>query len=247
MPLRKLWNSICGKGDTNDAVEAPIQTTDKSASVDQSSGVHAVTSAVTAERKAEHKNAEPKGERVRLHTASVSAASASEPAPIAAGAAKAIKTEKPKLDRADAKLCKQIDSMDVRIVLEVGVNDGTRGRTVVENLTRRGHSMPVCYIAVDEFEMGGNTLTLREFHRQLREHPAKVHLVPMPVEQGLDRVLRTYGQVDLILWADQSDPTEAQQRLLTRLSKPETTFMRRQSGIWSTSCIPSTGAVRKAA
>ncbi len=104
---------------------------------------------------------------------------------------------------------------------------------MLHSLTHKGHSTPIHYIAIDEFEMGGNALSLRDFHKQLREFPAKAHLVPMTIDAGLDRVVRTYGQVDLVLWSADQPPTPAQQNALTRLCKPSTIVFAQENGRWS--------------
>ncbi len=116
--------------------------------------------------------------------------------------------------------------------MEIGIADGRRGLSIVSALTRPGHSTPVRYIAIDPFEMGPRQVSLREFHKQLREFPAKVHLVPMDVNAGLDRVVRTYGQVDVILWDEAEPPTPMQLTLLERLSKPATLMLIHDNGQW---------------
>ena len=145
----------------------------------------------------------------------------------------AVKSGPPGVAREHKKLCKRIESLGIQSVLEIGVGDGRRGTSLVSTLTRKGHSTPVHYIVVDQFEMGGESLSLRAFHKQLREYPAKVHLVPMDIDAGLDRVVRTYGQVDLIVWGDPQLPSESQRSLLARLSKPTTWLMIERDGVWT--------------
>ena len=135
--------------------------------------------------------------------------------------------------RDDKKLFRRIESLSVQSVLEVGVGDGARSLALLQTMTHKGHSTPIHYIAIDEFEMGGNQLTLREFHKQLREYPAKAQLVPMPIDAGLDRVVRTYGQVDLVIWSAEQPPTTKQQDTLHRLSKPTTIIFSQEEGRWS--------------
>ena len=137
------------------------------------------------------------------------------------------------VSREDKRLFRRIESMSVASVLEVSVGDGTRALAMLQTLTHKGHSTPLHYLAIDEFEMGGSDLSLRNFHRQLREYPAKAHLVPMPIDAGLDRVVRTFGQVDLIVWANPQPPTAKQLRALTRLSKPGAIMFSTQNGRWS--------------
>ena len=122
---------------------------------------------------------------------------------------------------------------DPHSILEIGIHD--RSLDILDQLTRPGHSTPIRYIAVDEFEMGDSQVTLREYHQQLREFPAKAHLVPMPVEQGLQRVLTTYGQMDLVFWNHEAAPSETQLQFLSRLAKPTTVFLTRVNDRWDDS------------
>ena len=135
--------------------------------------------------------------------------------------------------RDDKKLFRRIESLSVQSVLEVSVGDGLRSMAMLQALTHKGHSTTIHYIAIDEFEMGGNALRLRDFHKQLREYPAKAHLVPMTIDAGLDRVVRTYGQVDLVIWSADQPPTTVQRDALARLSKPTTIVFAQENGRWS--------------
>ncbi|PAY18496.1 hypothetical protein CKO51_15920 [Rhodopirellula sp. SM50] len=139
-----------------------------------------------------------------------------------------------------------MESLSVQSVLEVGVGDGRRSLAMLHALTHKGHSTPIHYIAIDEFELGGNALSLRDFHKQLREYPAKAHLVPMAIDAGLDRVVRTYGQVDLILWSAEQPPTPAQHSALARLSKSHTVVFAQENGRWSET-LPGLAAGKRAA
>nr|WP_143547937.1 hypothetical protein [Rhodopirellula sp. SM50] len=148
--------------------------------------------------------------------------------------------------RDDKKLFRRMESLSVQSVLEVGVGDGRRSLAMLHALTHKGHSTPIHYIAIDEFELGGNALSLRDFHKQLREYPAKAHLVPMAIDAGLDRVVRTYGQVDLILWSAEQPPTPAQHSALARLSKSHTVVFAQENGRWSET-LPGLAAGKRAA
>ncbi len=193
MPLRKLWNSICGKS----------KPADRTPSTDQPAAGGPATP-----------DQQPVG-------AAVKPAAESPP-----------KTSSPAVAREHKKLCRRLESLAPRSVLEIGIADGRRGLSIVSALTREGHATPVRYIAIDPFEMGPRQVSLREFHKQLREFAAKVHLVPMDVNAGLDRVVRTYGQVDVILWDQAQPPTRMQSALLERLSKPSTLILCHESGQW---------------
>jgi len=205
MPLRKLWNSICGKSTTSTEATKP----DANQQVTQ-----------------------PK------------VAAGSTP-----GSALSSKAIRNAVSREDKKLFRRIESMSIRSVLEVSVGDGCRALAMLQTLVPSSDAKSIHYIAIDEFEMGGNSLTLRAFHKRLREFPAKAQLVPMKIDAGLDRVVRTYGQVDLIIWASDQSPTTEQQKVLARLSKPNTIVFSRQDDRWSeTLCsVLTNGSSRRAA
>lgn len=155
--------------------------------------------------------------------------------------------KKSALSREDKRLCQRLESLSVRSLLEIGVGDGQRSisllQTLVDSSLQNTNSAEqtatsdssLLYLAVDQFEMGGNPLTLREFHKQLREVNVKAQLLPMAVEAGLDRVLRTVGQVDLVLWSAEEKPTAQEESLLTRLSRSETLVFTSSDGSWTES------------
>ncbi len=211
MPLRKLWNSICGK--TTGSAAEPIS--------------HPVGDIGPKVSKTPAKSPSPS-------PASQAPSQASAQAPVSRPATfEAVKSLRGSATRDDKKLFRRIEALGVNSVLEVTLGDGRRSLAMLEQLTHKGHSTPLHYIAIDEFELGGGELLLRDFHRHLREYPAKVQLVPMPIDSGLDRVVRTFGQVDLILWAADQPPTAAQMDKLARLSKTSTVLVTKPDGRWS--------------
>ena len=222
MPLRKLWNSIRGKSATPK--------------------VHASSETVSpgTGRPESGLNPEPP-----TQPAQQTSPPPQRPATVPARPATP-KSISGAATRDDKKLFRRMDSLSVQSVLEVGVGDGRRSLAMLHALTHKGHSTPIHYIAIDEFELGGNALSLRDFHKQLREYPAKAHLVPMAIDAGLDRVVRTYGQVDLILWSADQPPTPAQHNALARLSKSHTIVFAQENGRW-TETLPGLAAGKRAA
>lgn len=210
MPLRKLWNSIRGK-----SAPAPP------------------TPPISSEKSRQPDRQTTKADNNSTVQAPVIAQTPAIQSPAIAGRAIAAKAIRGAASRDDKKLFRRIESLSIQSVLEVSVGDGLRSLAMLQALTHKGHSTPIHYIAIDEFEMGGNVLTLREFHKQLREYPAKAQLVPMSIDSGLDRVVRTYGQVDLVIWSADEAPTARQRDMLARLSKPTTIVVSQENGRWS--------------
>jgi len=124
------------------------------------------------------------------------------------------------VSREDKRLCRRVESLRPQSILEIGVGDGTRAIALLSGLAQADGG--VHYAAIDPFEMAGGHLTLKAFHRMIREQRATAQLVPLPVAAGMQRVLRTVGQVDVIVWSGDQPPSAAEQHLLRRLSKPAT-------------------------
>ncbi|MEO1529556.1 MAG: hypothetical protein AAFX06_29385, partial [Planctomycetota bacterium] len=102
----------------------------------------------------------------------------------------------------------------------------------LEALADRKNATPVRYVAIDQFELGGGSLKLRDFHVRLRSLSASVQMVPMEVTAGLQRIASTTGAVDAIIWAEPQPPTDRQLGLLARISKPETTLVQYDGERW---------------
>ena len=115
-----------------------------------------------------------------------------------------------------AGLCKQVKSVRVNAVLEISVGDGSRALAVLETIKKTNKD--VRYVAIDQFEMAGGPITLKQFHQALRSRGFRAQLFPETMERGLSRVAHTIGSVDLVLIGA---PREAWQtpQILTLLSR----------------------------
>ncbi|TWU04548.1 hypothetical protein [Stieleria varia] len=129
-----------------------------------------------------------------------------------------------------AGLTKQFKGLSVNTVLEVGVGDGTRAIAILQSLLKANPDAKIHYIAVDQFEMNGG-IELRAFHKQLRGISSLVNLLPMPTRAGLDRVARTYGQVDLLIWNDPE--VNVLSAPLDRICKASGSVFLQTDGKWS--------------
>ncbi len=190
MPLRKLWNSLCGNG------SARTNRAESKTSVRGESDGH------------ERAPQADCGSNQSPRTTDVD----SRPAKPKSGKS---------LSRDDKKLLRRLEALKVQSVLEISVDDGNRSVLLMQKLTGALVD-PVHYIAVDQFELGPSGLTLRQFHQDLRQNGVTAQLVPMPPTAGLGRVLRTFGQVDAVIWGGQLEPNPDQRHRLARLSKPAT-------------------------
>ena len=63
-------------------------------------------------------------------------------------------------------LCKQVRATQAKSVLEVGVGDGSRAVAVMGTLANSGS--PIRYFGIDQFELAGGAVSLKDFHRSLR-------------------------------------------------------------------------------
>ncbi len=127
-------------------------------------------------------------------------------------------------------LCRMIKKTGAGSVLEVGVGDGTRAEAVLRTLLKSRPDPAIRYIAIDQFELAGGPVTLKQFHQQIRAIGVKPSLIPMPTVQGLTRVAHTFGSVDLVLLADAE--IDAIDHVLARVTHPESLVLRFDGQTW---------------
>lgn len=127
-----------------------------------------------------------------------------------------------------AGLCKQIKSVDVDSILEISVADGSRALAVLQAVQKRNENAR--YIAIDQFEMSGGPVTLKQFHQTLRSSGFRPQVFPETMERGLIRVAHTIGTVDLVLIAcpPETWQTPQIQALLSRVTHQETLVLYRE-------------------
>ena len=127
-----------------------------------------------------------------------------------------------------AGLCKQIKSVDVDSILEISVEDGSRALAVLQAVQKRNENAR--YIAIDQFEMAGGPVTLKQFHQTLRASGFRPQVFPETMERGLIRVAHTIGTVDLVLIAAAPVTWQTPQllALLSRVTHQETLVLYRE-------------------
>lgn len=135
-------------------------------------------------------------------------------------------------DRSKSDLSNLLEELSFSTVLEIGVGDGQRAVEFLSHIVTGNRS--IRYFAIDQFELGGGELTLREFHQMLRSVGVRPQIFPETIPDGLTRFLHTIGTADLILIADQISESGAQQvqHLLMRVSNEKTTILERQQNQW---------------
>lgn len=131
-----------------------------------------------------------------------------------------------------AALCKQIGALPARSVLEIGVGDGSRAVAVLGTLAKSGS--PVRYFGIDQFELAGGAVSLKDFHRTMRGAGIRPQIFPEPVDRGLVRFLHTVGTADLVLLDQPAETLENPQvgQLLKRISNAQTTILYLQDDVW---------------
>ena len=98
-----------------------------------------------------------------------------------------------------AGLCRQIKKSSIRSVLEIGIGDGSRAQQIINVLEKSDAEGPIRYHVIDQFEMAGGSLSLKDYHKQLRNIGVKPNLIPMPTAAGIARFANTVGVVDLVI------------------------------------------------
>lgn len=180
----------------------------------------------------------------------------SEPpaSPAAAVAARPSVTAKPAASKGfslfggnpHAGLCKLVAASGAQTVLEVGVGDGSRAIAVVQTLAKQGITPRYC--GIDEFELSGASLGLKDFHRNLRAAGIRAQIFPESVDRGLVKFLHTIGRADLVLLSRPGEWVEEPRigHLLRRVSHPGSTILVFRNDAWSRLELPGEAMQRAA-
>lgn len=129
-------------------------------------------------------------------------------------------------------LCRTLLELSPATILEIGVGDGHRTVDFLTGMQETGLS--VRYAAIDQFELAGGNLSLRNFHQMLRSLSVRPHLFPEPIVNGLTRFLHTIGSADVVLISENVAEENRQQvmQLLSRISNQRTTILQLQDAHW---------------
>ena len=204
MPLLKLWNALRGRRPAAAAADPAPETPASSAGAQAAVPASVVKAEPPAKRSA---SAKPAGGRGVLGM--------------------------PRRDPHRA-LCKLIRPLRPATILEISVGDGSRAVAVLQTLAKAQPETPPRYVAIDQFELAGGPVTLKQFHQRLRQENVRPQVFPDAVDQALLRVAYTVGAIDLILIADPSAEWDAPQRqqLLGRVTHGDSVVMRFDGEQW---------------
>ena len=192
MPLSRIWNAFFGRPAPPDESktslsERPTGSDSKRTGTPATPGPGATRGTPVAAR--------------RRETAAPDVLPGREPCPPPVAA----KRPKHRIDRQLRKL-----TQDVRVskVLEIFLADGERTCAALQTVAGERPLAEIDYTAIDPFrDRPGESLKI--FHQTVRHRHAQVRVVPGTMAEGLQRVARTVGTVDLVLigapeaeWAD---------------------------------------------
>ncbi len=134
-------------------------------------------------------------------------------------------------------LLKLISQTRPSSILEIGVGNGSRMPAILASVAQSGIE-PGAFraIVIDEFEMAGGEVTMRDYHRQLAGLPIRPVIFPESVARGLVNVAHRFGAVDMIL-VDANMETAHAEGLATYLGKVShgsTVVLSNAAGKWTT-------------
>ncbi|WP_442509114.1 hypothetical protein SH528x_000664 [Novipirellula sp. SH528] len=243
MPLRKLWNSICGRthGATENTVAAESAAPTQRETPDRSP-------AASTPKRSETK----RSDRVKPVAAQpvVAQPAAAKPAAVQAPAAKPARGILGFGSRSvEPALCKLLKPLKISSLLEVGVDDGARALAIVATVQASNPETKLRYCAIDAFEMGEGPVTLMQFHQRVRAEGVSPQIFPDSIENGLIRVCHTIGRVDVVVIGVTTDRWQNPNTIsmLRRVCHPETIVFYSENGKWERFADTTAPAIRKAA
>ncbi|MCU0707052.1 MAG: hypothetical protein MUF23_02050 [Pirellula sp.] len=119
-------------------------------------------------------------------------------------------------------------------ILEIGIGDGERLRTLLPLCKPPAEVPQLRYAALDPFESAGaSRMTLKGAYRLLHERGAKAHLIPGEPISGVMRVAHTVLPSDLVIidghWDNGTEAADVIAKWLPRLSHSRSAIFASQS------------------
>ncbi|MFG0289591.1 MAG: hypothetical protein ACF8CQ_15530 [Rhodopirellula sp. JB044] len=237
MSLKKIWNSLCGRSEKTETAASPENAPAQPA---VSAPASVATTAPAAKVRAPRKSAQQKPQKtpaeVRVSRTEPVAAQATASAKTAASAPPK-RSVLSMLSRGEHDaLLKIINKQQPSSILEIGVGDGSRMPAILAMMDQSGVTQDsLKAIVIDEFELGGGVVAMRDYHRQLAGLSIRPVIFPEPVGRGLVSVAHRFGAVDLVL-VDSAIEEANSQDLATFLGKvthPGSQMLSNASGKWT--------------
>jgi hypothetical protein len=251
MALAKLWNAVFGKRSESSATEPtetlvpssakplvttavakpsatkpPVTKTPVAASTVPESVTVSGTTSNAAPVKLSRKKTKSREAKKPVESAPV----AVEPAPVLR-----------MFRRKNNAWTKLIGSRTVTAILDTQVGDGSRAVEILESLVDSNTPTPK-YIAIGMFEMGGEKLSVRQFHQKIRSAGGQPIVIPMALEEGLRRLSQTIGTVDLVLLngVEEASFSPGVVKLLARVAPAGCLILRSDAnGRWTSAVGPA--------
>lgn len=230
MPLKKLWNSLCGRS-TEPKVAEPTPTEPT-----------VVVKAVAEPRIAVPTSASILAAEVRAN-----------PQPVASAEPARRNLFSFKAKGEHDGLIRLIRQSRPTSLLEIGVGDGSRMPAILASLaadstadaTADDAVREIKAAVIDQFELGNGTVSLRDYHRHLNGLAVRPAIFPEPLHSGLVRIANRLGRMDVIV-VDASviasvDPAvvETLYASIGKVMHPGTIVLSHQSGKWAPTSIGS--------
>lgn len=237
MSLRKLWNSLRGNsGESESSV--------KVSAIAAAPAVPASPTASPASAPTPKPAAAPKTVR-----GPVLAPAAPAPTPVIEVTAPRRSILSLRSRGEHDALLKLIEQRQPTSILEIGIGIGSRMPAILASVAQSGVE-PSTFkaIVVDEFEMAGGHVTMRDYHRQLAGLPIRPVIFPESVGRGLVNIAHRFGAVDMILIDASVEEKHAEglAKYLGKVSHGTTTVLSNATGKW-TNRQGSDNLVRRAA
>ncbi|TWT66185.1 hypothetical protein [Allorhodopirellula solitaria] len=229
MSLRKLWNSLRGGSSETKSPAQPSAVTPDVSSDAASSSPRPVK--VPAEQ--------PRAAKPVRTAPSVAASTTAKVAPATEPVAETTPARRGVLSMLSRgendALIKQFGRANPSSILEIGIGNGSRMPAILASVTQSGtESSKFKAIVIDEFEMAGGEVTMRDYHRQLAGLPIRPVIFPESVTRGLVNVAHRFGAVDMILIDSSVESAHAEglAKYLGKVTHADTVVLSNAAGKW---------------
>lgn len=248
MPFKKLWNTLCGRS-TGQVVESNSAESGGSPANNTGAPVAVAHHRDDQPRKADRPKRTARTQPAAPQTAGLpGSTNPATPSPVSSPPRRGVLSL---LSRGEHEsLIRLIETHAPASLLEIGVGDGTRMPAILSRWPKPTSDAASPKIAViDEFEMGGSPLSLRQYHHALAGLPVRPLIIPEPVEKGIVSVLHRLGTMDMVLVDPDTEAKMGAQwdRTVRRILHPRTVVLSQKQGKWSIVETSRTSEIRRAA